>query len=96
MHSAVTAPRRRLRGRRLPRRLAQLYAGLVLSGMSMALLVQSGLGVIPRDVLHQGHIHHQGPAMSGPVTYPAGLPVAEEPVRFLSRLLAVSYGASEG
>jgi uncharacterized membrane protein YczE len=41
-------------GRRLPRRLAQLYAGLVLYGVSMALLVRSDLGVMPWDVLHQG------------------------------------------
>ena len=40
--------------RRLGRRLAQLYAGLVLYGFSMALLVRSELGVIPWDVLHQG------------------------------------------
>lgn len=41
-------------GRRLPRRLAQLYAGLALYGFSMALLVRSELGVMPWDVLHQG------------------------------------------
>ena len=40
--------------RRLPRRLLQLYAGLVLYGVSMALLVRSDLGVMPWDVLHQG------------------------------------------
>ncbi len=39
---------------RLPRRLGQLYAGLVLYGVSMALLVRSELGVMPWDVLHQG------------------------------------------
>lgn len=38
----------------MPRRLVQLYAGLVLFGLSMALLVRSGLGVMPWDVLHQG------------------------------------------
>jgi uncharacterized membrane protein YczE len=43
-----------LRGRRLGRRLVQLYAGLVLYGVSMALLVRSTLGVMPWDVLHQG------------------------------------------
>ncbi|SHN81776.1 Uncharacterized membrane protein YczE [Geodermatophilus obscurus] len=36
------------------RRLVQLYAGLALYGLSMALLVRSGLGVMPWDVLHQG------------------------------------------
>jgi uncharacterized membrane protein YczE len=39
---------------RLTRRLVQLYAGLVLFGVSMALLVEGGLGVMPWDVLHQG------------------------------------------
>jgi uncharacterized membrane protein YczE len=55
----VTGPaglgiRATLAGRQLPRRLLQLYAGLVLYGVSMALLVRSGLGVMPWDVLHQG------------------------------------------
>ena len=44
----------KLRGRRLPRRLIQLYAGLVLYGASMALLIESTLGLDPWDVLHQG------------------------------------------
>jgi uncharacterized membrane protein YczE len=41
-------------GRRLPRRLTQLYAGLLLYGVSMALIVRSALGNMPWDVLHQG------------------------------------------
>ena len=36
------------------RRLLQLYAGLALYGVSDALLVESGLGLSPWDVLHQG------------------------------------------
>ncbi len=40
--------------RALPRRLVQLYLGLALYGLSMALLVRAGLGVMPWDVLHQG------------------------------------------
>jgi uncharacterized membrane protein YczE len=40
--------------RRLTRRLVQLYLGLALYGVSMALLVRGGLGVMPWDVLHQG------------------------------------------
>ena len=36
------------------RRLLQLYGGLVLYGVSMAVLVRSELGVMPWDVLHQG------------------------------------------
>ncbi|MEU3339723.1 hypothetical protein [Streptomyces sp. NPDC006668] len=36
------------------RRLIQLYAGLVLYGVSSALLVEAGLGLEPWGVLHQG------------------------------------------
>ncbi|MFE0646186.1 YitT family protein [Streptomyces sp. NPDC058877] len=43
-----------LRGRHLSRRLVQLYAGLMLYGISSALLVCSGLGLEPWGVLHQG------------------------------------------
>ncbi|PZS23662.1 MAG: hypothetical protein DLM61_23760 [Pseudonocardiales bacterium] len=46
---------------RLGRRLVQLVAGLVLYGISMALLIRSRLGNMPWDVLHQGlarHLHH--------------------------------------
>ena len=38
----------------LPRRLVQLFAGLVLYGLSLALMVRAGLGLDPWDVLHQG------------------------------------------
>ena len=50
----------RLRGRRMPRRLVQLYVGLVLFGVSMALLVRSRLGNMPWDVLHQGLVRQVG------------------------------------
>jgi uncharacterized membrane protein YczE len=36
------------------RRLTQLYAGLVLYGVSMALQIRAGLGLDPWDVFHQG------------------------------------------
>ncbi|SCG37449.1 YczE/YyaS/YitT family protein [Micromonospora halophytica] len=36
------------------RRLTQLYTGLVLYGVSMALMIRSGLGLNPWDVFHQG------------------------------------------
>lgn len=39
---------------RLGRRLIQLYVGLALYGASSALLVESGLGLEPWGVLHQG------------------------------------------
>ena len=52
-------------GRRLPRRLVQLYAGLVLYGFSMALLVRAELGVMPWDVLHQGLTRSVGGSLGG-------------------------------
>lgn len=45
---------RRAAGLRLPRRVTQLFAGLLLYGFSMALMVESGLGLNPWDVFHQG------------------------------------------
>ncbi len=52
-------------GRRIARRLAQLYAGLVLYGFSMALLVRAELGVMPWDVLHQGLTRSIGGSLGG-------------------------------
>lgn len=43
-----------VRGERLPRRLIQLLIGLVLFGFAIRLMAQSGLGLPPWDVLHQG------------------------------------------
>jgi uncharacterized membrane protein YczE len=39
---------------RIPRRLVQLFAGLLLYGVSLALVLRAGLGLAPWDVLHQG------------------------------------------
>lgn len=44
----------------LPRRLAQLYLGVVLYGVSSALIVRGRLGVDPWDVLQQGLARHTG------------------------------------
>lgn len=44
----------------MTRRLIQLFAGLLLYGFSMALLVQAGLGLDPWDVLHQGIAERTG------------------------------------
>ncbi len=51
-------PVAQLRAGRLPRRLTQLYAGLVLYGASLALMVRGALGLAPWDVLHSGFIRH--------------------------------------
>jgi uncharacterized membrane protein YczE len=47
-------PLAQLRTGRLARRLVQLYAGLVLYGFSIALMVRAELGLAPWDVLHSG------------------------------------------
>jgi len=49
-----------LPGRRLPRRLIQLYVGLVTFALGEALIVQARLGVMSWDVLHQGLTNHLG------------------------------------
>lgn len=45
------------------RRLSQLYGGLVLYGISCALMVRARLGLDPWDVLHQGLSRHIGLAI---------------------------------
>ncbi|MFN2517941.1 MAG: YitT family protein [Jatrophihabitantaceae bacterium] len=47
----------------LSRRVLQLYIGLLLYGLSGALLVRSGLGLDPWDVFHQGLSKHLGIAI---------------------------------
>jgi uncharacterized membrane protein YczE len=51
-------PIAQLRAGRLARRLVQLYAGLLLYGFSIALMVRSDLGLAPWDVLHSGLTKH--------------------------------------
>lgn len=70
---------------RLPRRLVQLYVGLVLYGLSMALMVRSSLGVMPWDVLHQGLARQLGWSLGlvtvvvGAVVLLAWIPLRERP-----------------
>jgi uncharacterized membrane protein YczE len=51
-------PVAQLRAGRLGRRLPQLYAGLVLYGLSIAMMVAAHLGNAPWDVLHSGLARH--------------------------------------
>ncbi len=53
---ADLGPIAQLRAGRLPRRLLQLAVGLGLYGASLAMMLRSGLGVAPWDVLHSGLI----------------------------------------
>lgn len=56
-------PLQQLRAGRLRRRLVQLFAGLVLFGVTMALILRAGLGLEPWGVLTYGLIQHV------PITY---------------------------
>jgi hypothetical protein len=67
------------------RRLVQLYAGLVLFGISMAMVVRSELGNIPWDVLHQGVSDSTGISfgtvtiLTGVVVLLLWIPIREKP-----------------
>jgi len=55
---ATLGPIAQLRAGRLGRRLPQLYAGLVLYGLSIALMVRGHLGLAPWDVMQTGLTRH--------------------------------------
>lgn len=55
---AQLGPIAQLRAGRLARRLPQLYLGLFLYGVSLAMMVRGALGLAPWDVLHSGFIRH--------------------------------------
>ena len=55
----------------LPRRLVQLYLGLVLYGVSMGLMLRAELGLEPWSVLNQGLSFHSGMSI-GMVTIVSG------------------------
>ncbi|MEV8507736.1 hypothetical protein AB0368_23350 [Actinoplanes sp. NPDC051475] len=61
-------------GRGLPRRVGQLFAGLVLYGVSMAFMVESRLGLTSWDVFHQGVSKATGLSF-GWVVILAGIPI---------------------
>jgi uncharacterized membrane protein YczE len=67
------------------RRLVQLYAGLVLYGVSMAMQVRAGLGLDPWDVFHQGVSEHTGLSfgtvviVTGVVVLLAWIPLRQRP-----------------
>ena len=55
---ALLGPVAQLRAGRLTRRFSQLVVGLVLYGMTMAMIIRATLGNDPWDVLHQGMAIH--------------------------------------
>ena len=68
---ANLTPRQQLRAGLLPRRIVQLVAGLVLYGVSMAMMIRSTLGLDPWDVFHAGIATHV-PLTFGQVTLIVG------------------------
>lgn len=61
-------------GSRLPRRVTQLLAGLILYGISMAFMMESSLGLTSWDVFHQGVSKATGLSF-GQVVILAGVPI---------------------
>ena len=57
-HLSPMTPLEQLHAGRTTRRLAQLAVGLVLYGVSMAMMLRSGLGLDPWDVFHYGVAQH--------------------------------------
>ncbi|MBI4901706.1 MAG: hypothetical protein HY829_14695 [Actinobacteria bacterium] len=88
---------------RLPRRLAQLLAGLVLYGWSMAMMVRSRLGLDPWDVFHYGLARHV-PLTFGQVTIAVGavvllawIPLRQRPgIGTLLNILVIGIAADLG
>lgn len=84
------------RARRLPRRLVQLYAGLVAFAFGEALVVEAALGVIPWDVLHQGLVRQLGLSIGawsvivGVIVLVVWIPLRERPgVGTVSNVLVI-------
>ncbi len=55
---ARLGPVAQVRAGRLGRRLPQLFAGLLLYGLTIAMMIRSAIGNAPWDVLHQGLSRH--------------------------------------
>lgn len=78
-------PVAQLRAGRLARRLPQLFVGLVLYGVSLALMVRGGVGLAPWDVLHSGLVRYlpitlgQAVVVMSFVVLLAWIPLREKP-----------------
>ena len=57
-HLTPMTPMQQLRAGRTGRRLVQLFVGLTLYGVSMAMMIRAGLGLDPWDVFHYGVAEH--------------------------------------
>lgn len=85
------------------RRLIQLYAGLVLFGISTAMMVRSDLGLNPWDVFHQG-VADRTPLSLGTVIVVAGaivlllwIPLRQRPgIGTISNIVVIGIAADVG
>lgn len=87
----------------LARRLVSLYLGLILFGGSVALMLRSGLGLDPWDVLHQGLSQRTGlrfgwvVILVGAIVLVLWLPLRQRPgVGTLSNVVVVGLAADAG
>jgi uncharacterized membrane protein YczE len=85
------------------RRLSQLYAGLVLYGVTLALQVRSGLGLDPWDVFHQGLADRVGLSFGtvvilvGALVLLAWIPLRQRPgLGTVSNVVVVGLAADAG
>ncbi|QCW51407.2 hypothetical protein FE634_15150 [Nocardioides dongxiaopingii] len=97
---ADLGPIAQLRAGRLVRRLVQLFVGLVLYGVSLAMMVRGDLGLAPWDVLHSGLIRHvpltlgQAVVVMSFVVLVLWIPLREMPgVGTLANALVVGFSA---
>ena len=93
-------PVAQLRAGRMARRLPQLVVGLVLYGVSLAMMVRGDLGLAPWDVLHSGLIRHvpitlgQAVVVMSFVVLVAWVPLREVPgIGTISNALVVGFSA---
>ncbi|MDX6326946.1 MAG: hypothetical protein QOK15_3300 [Nocardioidaceae bacterium] len=97
---ADLGPVAQLRAGQLTRRLPQLLLGLVLYGVSLALMVRGNLGLAPWDVLHSGLIRYvpitfgQAVVLMSFVVLLAWIPLREMPgIGTLANALVVGFSA---
>ncbi len=82
----------------MPRRLLQLYAGLILYGASMGLQIRAGLGLDPWDVFHQGVSEKTGLSfgtiviITGAVVLLAWIPLRQMPgIGTISNVFVIGF-----
>ncbi len=84
----------------MPRRLVQLFLGLVAYGAAIAVLVQAGLGLNPWDVFHQGVAGRTGLsfgtvlALTGAVVLLLWIPLRQRPgIGTVANIFVIGFSA---